>query len=77
MIDNGTVILGLQEELRVLRHMHESGKAEIAKWRSAFNGIKEKDGLEITRLRSGLSLIANCSSSNSARLTAINILENK
>ena len=30
VIDNATVILGLQEELRALRHMHESDKREIA-----------------------------------------------
>ena len=42
VIDNATVILGLQEELRVLRHMHESDKREIAKWRSAFERLKDE-----------------------------------
>jgi len=31
LIDNTTVILGLQEELRVLRHVHESDRREIKK----------------------------------------------
>ena len=42
MIDNATVILGLQEELRVLRHMHESDKREIVKWRGAFERLKDE-----------------------------------